>query len=149
MRLASKFFRLDPMKRRLLLFASVLEIFFWFLLHILPFPAVNSIMEKFVAGARISQPAGTEILPRIIWALSTASRRLLGKDTCLPQAMAARVMLARLGYPVEIKFGVKKSMEGKFQAHAWVFHKDQVLIGGEGLDLSSYTPLNHMRRSLL
>jgi hypothetical protein len=149
MRLVSKFFQLDQTRRRFLLSASFLEISFWFLLRILPFPTVNSLMEKLVAGAKFYQPARKDILQPAIWALTIASRKLLGKDTCLPQAMAARVMFARLGFPVEIKFGVKKSANGDLQAHAWVFHQDQVLIGGEGLDLSSYTPLNRVHRTLL
>jgi Transglutaminase-like superfamily len=149
MRLASKFFQLDGMRRRLLLIASFLELSFWFLLRILPFRVVRSFMEKLVARTKSSQPPGPELLPRIIWALSIASRRLLGKDTCLSQAMAARVLFSWCGLPAEIRFGVKKSAQGDLQAHAWVLNGNDILIGGEGLDLSSYTPLNHTNRVIL
>jgi hypothetical protein len=149
MRLVSKFFQLDRMSRKLLLRASFLSTSFWVLLRILPFQTVYSIMEKLVESRGVTRPLEPEIVSRIIWALSTASRRLLGRDTCLPQAMAARVMFNRFGYPAEIKFGVKKSTEGRLRAHAWVFHEDEILIGGEGLDLASYSSLNHLSRSML
>jgi hypothetical protein len=149
MRLVSKFFQLDRIRRKLLLRASFLSISFWILLRTLPFQTVYSIMERLVAGTRSPQSLEPENVSRIIWALSAASRRLLGRDTCLPQAMAARVMFYRFGYPAEIKFGVKKSAEGQLRAHAWVYHGDEILIGGEGLDLSSYSSLDHQGRSML
>jgi hypothetical protein len=107
-----------------------------------------------VLAAHLTIPHGTidhgqEIVSRIAWSLSTASRRVLGRDNCLAQAMAARVMFNRFGYPAEIKFGVKKDSAGVLQAHAWVFNGDQVLVGGEGLDLSSYAPLNFVHRTML
>lgn len=149
MRLVSKFFQLDRIRRKLLLRASFLSISFWVLLRILPFQTVYSIMERLVAGRRSSLSLEPENVSHIVWALSAASRRLLGRDTCLPQAMAARVMFNRFGYPAEIKFGVKKSAEGQLRAHAWVYHGDEILIGGEGLDLASYSSLDHLDRSML
>lgn len=149
MRLVRKFIRLDRIRRKLLLTASLLCLSFWILLHTLPFRTVYALMEKLVVGKTSPQSSDPELVPRIVWALSVASRRLLGKDTCLPQAMAARVMFNRFGIPVEIKFGVKKGAEGKLQAHAWVFNGEEILIGGEGLDLASYAPLNHLDRSML
>ncbi|MEJ2600006.1 MAG: lasso peptide biosynthesis B2 protein [Anaerolineales bacterium] len=149
MRLVRKFILLDRIRRNLLLTASFLCLSFWILLRTLPFRTVYAFMEKLVVTKESPQPPDAELVPRIVWALSTASRKLLGKDTCLPQAMAARVMFNRLGVPVEIKFGVKKGAAGKLQAHAWVFNGDDILIGGEGLDLASYAPLNHLNRSML
>ena len=148
MRLLSKFIQLDPLSRRLLLKASFLSTAFWILLHVLPFPTVYVIMEKLVSGRGISRLDEPNIVSQIIWALSAASRRLLGKDTCLPQAMAARVMFNRFGVPAKIKFGVKKSAGGELQAHAWVINGDVILIGGDGLDLASYSPLNHVNRTM-
>jgi Transglutaminase-like superfamily len=149
MRLVSKFFLLDRVSRKLLLIASFLVILFWFLLRILSFQVAYSIMERLAVNESVPHPDNPEIVSRITWALSIASRRILGKDTCLPQAMAARIMFNRFGYPAEIRFGVKKSVGGKLQAHAWVFNGDEILIGGEGLDLASYTPLNYLNRSML
>jgi hypothetical protein len=149
MRTVSKFFLLDRISRKLLLTASSLVILFWFLLRILSFQLVFSIMERLAVNKSIAQPEDPEIESRITWALSIASKRILGKDTCLPQAMAARVMFTRSGCPAEIRFGVKKGLEGKLQAHAWVLNGDRILIGGEGLDLASYSPLNYQNRSTL
>lgn len=148
MRLLSKFIQLDPLSRRLLLKASFLSTAFWILLHVLPFPTVYAIMEKLVPGRGIAGLVKPDYVPQIIWALSAASRRLLGKDTCLPQAMAARVMFNRFGVPAKIKFGVKKGAEGELQAHAWVIDGDVILIGGDGLDLDSYSPLNNVNRTI-
>jgi hypothetical protein len=149
MRMVSKFILLDRVSRKLLLIASCLVILFWFLLRVLSFRLVFSIMERLAVSKPVAQPLNQEIESRITWALSIASRRILGKDTCLPQAMAARIMFARSGCPAEIRFGVKKSPEGKLQAHAWVLNEGKILIGGEGLDLASYSPLNNQNRSIL
>jgi len=39
---------------------------------------------------------------------------------CLPQAMAARIMLARRGVSSALHFGAAKGKEKPFDAHAWL-----------------------------
>jgi len=57
------------------------------------------------------------------------SSRLVPAATCLPQALAARVMLERRGVPNELCIGVAKANAGMLEAHAWVEVGDTVVVG--------------------
>lgn len=83
-----------------------------------------------------ADPAGVE---RVVWAVSVAARYLPGTSTCLAQALAAKVLLGRRGLPGQLRIGVERSAEGKFQAHAWVESQGRIVIGGE--ESRQYTPL--------
>ena len=48
------------------------------------------------------------------------SSRLVPGATCLPQAPATRVMLARRGVPNALLFGVARAENGGLQEHAWI-----------------------------
>lgn len=76
---------------------------------------------------------------RVTWAVELASRNTLGAKSCLTQAMAAQVLLARRGYPALLHIGVARGEHGRFQAHAWVESKGKVVLGGP--DIESFTPL--------
>jgi len=57
------------------------------------------------------------------------SSRLVPGATCLPLALATRVMLERRGVPNEFLIGVAKSDVGTLEAHAWVTVDDVVIVG--------------------
>ena len=57
------------------------------------------------------------------------SSKLVPAATCLPQALATRVMLERRGISNELLIGVAKSDAGGLEAHAWVEVGDQVIVG--------------------
>jgi hypothetical protein len=55
------------------------------------------------------------------WAVGLAARRVPFRAVCLPQAMAARIMLERRGVPSVMRFGGTMGGEPKvFTAHAWL-----------------------------
>ena len=66
---------------------------------------------------------------RVIGVAVRRSSRLVPAATCLPQALAARVMLERRGIPNELLIGVAKSDAGALEAHAWVEVGDEVVVG--------------------
>ena len=67
---------------------------------------------------------------RVVWAVVVASR-YVPMSTCLTQALAAQVLLARRGFPAHLHIGVaKKGAEARFEAHAWVESQGKVVIGG-------------------
>ncbi len=72
------------------------------------------------------------------WALSRGAR-LVPAATCLTQALSMQVLLGRAGYPSRLYIGVKKSVKGGFEAHAWVECGNCIVIGGSRSD--SWTPL--------
>jgi hypothetical protein len=72
-----------------------------------------------------SEPAAA----RAIGIAVRRSSRLVPAATCLPQALATRVMLERRGIPNDLLIGVAKSDAGALEAHAWVEVGDEVVVG--------------------
>ena len=68
-------------------------------------------------------------MDKTIWAVE-ASSRLVPKATCLTKALAARVLLTRLGYPAELRLGMVREKSGRVLAHAWIESEGRVVIGG-------------------
>jgi hypothetical protein len=102
----------------------------------LPF---NTARRLFARRARRSL-APYPTTERIGWAISVA-KRFVPKGNCLPQALAAESLLARSGYPVELRIGVVKTDQGWLQAHAWVESGGRLVVGDLTQGLSTYTPL--------
>lgn len=71
-----------------------------------------------------------ERVNHIVWAVRTVGHDLFPNRPCLPQALAARFLLARLGRPTELHIGVRSSEADGIRAHAWLKHEQEVLIGG-------------------
>lgn len=54
------------------------------------------------------------------WAVTRAARHVPFKAVCLPQAMAARLMLRRRGVDSVLHFGAKIGQAKPIDAHAWL-----------------------------
>ncbi len=74
---------------------------------------------------------------RSIGAAVRRSSRLVPAATCLPQALAAHVMLERRAVPNDLRFGVARASTGALEAHAWVEVGGAVIVG-DLPDLSRY-----------
>lgn len=61
-----------------------------------------------------------DLAEKIGWAVTRAARNIPFKAVCLPQAMAARVMLKRRGLASVVHFGATRSDGKAFEAHAWL-----------------------------
>jgi hypothetical protein len=130
-------FLLLPAADRSLLILSVLLVGAARLaLWALPF---NSARRLFARHAR-QPPAPYPTTERIGWAIA-AAKRFVPKGNCLPQALAAESLLARSGYPVELRIGVVKTHKGRLEAHAWVESDGRLVVGDLTQGLSAYTPL--------
>jgi len=77
-------------------------------------------------------------LERVVWAV-VASSRVVPHATCLTQALAGRMLLARHGYPSRLHIGVARGEAGSLEAHAWLESGDRVVIGDQQLE--RFTPL--------
>jgi hypothetical protein len=110
-------------------------------MRLLPFRILRHLLARVAdaAPARLRHP-GHPSADRIAWALEVASRHTPGAKSCLTQALAAQVLLARRGYPALLRIGVAKGEREQFQAHAWVESEGNVVIGGSE-QLGRYTPL--------
>jgi hypothetical protein len=70
---------------------------------------------------------------RVREAVKTAARNAPWNAVCLPQAMAAKAMLARRGYGSSFHLGAKYDGQSKLIAHAWLEAGGAVVIGAEGV----------------
>jgi hypothetical protein len=98
----------------------------------IPFPRLARRLGAFVApsDARVLQAKSVSsqdharLAADIGWAVTRAARHVPFKAVCLPQAMAARVMLKRRGVSSVLHFGAAKNTtlgETKpLDAHAWL-----------------------------
>jgi Transglutaminase-like superfamily len=130
-----KFFRLPRSERWLLIKAALLLGAIRIGLRLFPFQRLKQLLDS----ASKSRAANQLSSDRIVWAVTAASRYVLGDKPCLTQALAAKLLLKRRGYPASLRIGVAREDGGKLQAHAWVESEDRVVVGGG--ELSRYTPL--------
>lgn len=137
-----EFLRLPNMERRLLLKAALLLEAIKLGVRLLPFLT----LRRLLARAADVHPRGLRRVERcnfsadrVTWAVETASRHTPGVKTCLAQALAAQVLLARHGHPALVRIGVVRGEGGEFQAHAWVESEGAVVIGEA--EFERYTPL--------
>ncbi len=135
----AKFLRLPNSERRLIIDAAFAMALVRLALSTLPFRIVRRAVTK---AARPRDPRALPARPsaeRISWAVAASGSHLLGRGSCLAKALAAEVMLGRLGYPSQLKLGVAKTASGEFEAHAWLESEGKVLIGQ--FDFGSYMEL--------
>jgi hypothetical protein len=91
-------------------------------------------------GRAPSRDAGDAVLlGRVRRAVTTAARNVPWNAVCLPQAMAAKAMLARRGCGSSLRLGAAFDAQGKLTAHAWLVVGGTVVVGAAGK--SEITPL--------
>jgi hypothetical protein len=96
-----------------------------------PYARVRARLAQRTAARRASRaakPAQTEPTA-LAWAVRATARRV-PKASCLTQALALESWLAEHGVDTDVRIGVARRPDGSFEAHAWVEHDGQVLIGG-------------------
>jgi hypothetical protein len=94
----------------------------------IPFPRLARQLGTFVAPSdpRVREaptaaaPDQAMLAEDIGWAVTRAARYVPFKAVCLPQAMAARVMLKRRGVKSVMHFGAAKGADKPLNAHAWL-----------------------------
>jgi hypothetical protein len=142
MRSARKFVALSAGERRLLAKAVVavgsIRIGLW----ILPFRILRPLLARF-AGAAVAPDARAAApdADRLAWAVSTAARRV-PRATCLTQALAAQLLLARSGERSELHIGVARDERRGVTAHAWLAARGRIVLGGESVE--RYLPLSSL-----
>ena len=76
---------------------------------------------------------------RVRQAVTMAARNVPWNAVCLPQAMAAKAMLARRGCGSSFHLGADFDAQGKLIAHAWLVAGGTVVVGAAGI--ADVTPL--------
>lgn len=106
------------------------------MLRLLPFRMV----VRLVGGVENGHPAGMAatdpVAVAVGHAIRAAARRLPWKPVCLPQALAASLMMRRRAIPSHLCLGVQ-CKDGAIAAHAWLTvggPSGGVVCGGAGAD---------------
>jgi hypothetical protein len=127
-RLLLRFAQVGPRRRMLVVEAIVWLLLARLALIFVPFPRLARRFGTFVppsdtralqARDRISQEQ-TQFAEDTGWAVTRAARYVPFKAVCLPQAMAAHVMLKRRGVASVLHFGAGKGQDKPLDAHAWL-----------------------------
>ncbi|MBI1202388.1 MAG: lasso peptide biosynthesis B2 protein [Rhodopseudomonas sp.] len=116
-------------RRRLLVIEAI--IWLWLArtaLRLVPFPRLAQRLGTFatpeVARATAAKnPRSSDdvrVASDIGWAVTRAARHVPFAAVCLPQAMAARVMLKRRGVASILHFGAAKAKDQTLDTHAWL-----------------------------
>jgi hypothetical protein len=138
-----KFLRLPAAERRLLFQAAILLGGIRIGLRLLPFQTVRRAVSELATAPRIAYEADRSSADRLAWAVTKASR-YVPEATCLAQALAAQVLLARHGHPAHLRVGFARSVEGKVHGHAWLESRGRIVVGGG--DVSRFSRLTGMER---
>ena len=93
-----------------------------------PFPMIARRLGAFVppsdprvaAAAARTTPDEAQIAKEVSWAVIRGAAHVPFRAVCLPQAMAARVMLKRRGVASAMHFGAGKGADKPLEAHAWL-----------------------------
>jgi hypothetical protein len=87
-------------------------------------------MLTLIKRAPVKRAAASIPLNRLLRAMDAAGRNV-PRATCLVQAMAGQVFLARHGHQTDLRIGVLKDQsEKRVKAHAWLESQGLVLLGG-------------------
>jgi hypothetical protein len=113
--------------------ALIVEAAFWLMtarlaLLLIPFPRLARTLGAFVPPtdprvAAVAAPSTSEqaqIAKSVSWAVTRGAAHVPFKAVCLPQAMAARVMLKRRGVASAMHFGAGPGEDKPLDAHAWL-----------------------------
>jgi hypothetical protein len=127
-RLLRRFGQVDNRRRLLLAEAVACLLAARLSLVFVPFPRLARHLGTFVppTDARALQarvktsPEHAQLAEEIGWAVTRSARYVPFKAVCLPQAMAARVMLKRRGVGSVMHFGAAKGRDKPIDAHAWL-----------------------------
>ncbi|HYA04315.1 MAG TPA: lasso peptide biosynthesis B2 protein [Xanthobacteraceae bacterium] len=127
-RLLRRFGQIDNHSRLLLAEAATYLAAARLALIFVPFPRLARRLGSFVppTDARVlkmrtqAPDDQVQLAEDVSWAVTRAARYLPFKAVCLPQAMAAQVMLKRRGVKSVMHFGAAKGTDKPLDAHAWL-----------------------------
>lgn len=82
-------------------------------------------------------------LAEIAWSVRSAARLVPGAS-CLTQASAGQLLLARRGYPSTVRLSVpaRAAAPGKLAPHAWLMAGNTIVLGGTVADYASHRMLH-------
>ena len=126
--------RLPAGDRRLLSEAALLVVGARAALTLLPFRAVHRLAVRAASVPSRRRPSPSR--ERAAWAVRAVASRVPG-TACLPEALAAYVLMSRHGHPARLCLGVRRPGSGTgLDAHAWVEDGASPALHGEAEDFA-------------
>jgi hypothetical protein len=127
-RLALRFGQIDNRSRALLIEAVACLVAARLALAFIPFPRLAERLGAFappndprtLTAKAAATPDQARVAKAIGWAVTRAAGYVPFEAVCLPQAMAARLMLKRRGVRSIMHFGAAKGAAQPFDTHAWL-----------------------------
>lgn len=138
MRWPREFLRLVPANRRLVVRALILVWVFRVVARFAPFPWLWRLVSRPPQALAASTGDGYAAASRIGWAVSVAGSK--GNASCIPQAMAACLLLRTARLPYRVRVGVLPPGGKRLRAHMWVESFGRV-VSGEVDGLAEYVCL--------
>lgn len=126
-----KFRASSPSDRRMLFEAAACLAAARLLILAAPAPRLAAAVSRAPKGG--TAPADPALAAAVGRAVSRAARNLPWDAACLPQAMAARFMLARRGRASTLHLGAAMADGGGLTAHAWLSSGETIVVGGAGV----------------
>jgi hypothetical protein len=83
-------------------------------------------VDRIPGDGGAGEPSGYQVA----WSVRAASRRI-PRASCLTQALAVQLLLARYGHLSKLQIGVARK-DGDFVAHAWVEYGGRIVTGQDG-----------------
>lgn len=129
-----KFFALS-FRQKLILAETGFYLWFAWIVTLVPI----SVWGRFLGvqqqeTSQLDDPQQTVIVKRIRWGIHVLEHRVPWRSDCLPQALAARMMLQWRRIPTTLYLGVaKQNRDGKvvLEAHAWLRSGTIIVTGAE------------------
>jgi Transglutaminase-like superfamily len=91
------------------------------------------LVARWLSYAPHTMSCDEALLLRVRQAVTTAARNVPWNAECLPQAIAAKAMLARRGCGSSLHLGADLNAQGKLTAHAWLVAGGTVVVGAVGI----------------
>jgi len=143
MRRLDKFIKLPAADQRLILEAVILLGIARLAIMTIAFKRIAPYLGVHMAiTPKIADAAHDDLIGRVRWAVAIAARHGPWSALCLPQAVAAQIMLARRGIASTLYLGVARA-DG-LKAHAWL-RAGNAIVTGQG-DLKQYTIVSTFAR---
>jgi hypothetical protein len=129
------FLHMSAAERRLICEAALMLALARLMVLCIPFRFVAPWLRRAPAWASADQ----KLVLAVRQAITIAARNVPWIAVCLPQALAAKAMLARRGCGSAFYLGATFDSNGDLIAHAWLVAGGQVVVGAAGL--SGISPL--------
>ena len=124
----SRFLQMTKRQRLLLLEATLMLGLARLMLSTVPFGRIVPWLERMPDA---SEP-DTAAVQEVRQAVTIAARNVPWNAVCLPQAMAAKAMLARRGQGSALHLGAGPADADGFMAHAWLVAGGEIVVGEVG-----------------